>query len=239
MTAFFKRYFYLLCVLPDIGEFGSTPPLTKQGLLTVVTESEGPVDIVQVLLLSDDLLEREAVLTGERDPDAADPAVLSLQQVKGEQPLPHFLRPHQEDEEESSDDSVSGDPIWQYYFQYAFDRARSSRSPFLRAWVGFEVGMRNALARLRAEALDLDPDPYMVAQGLGDPEFPFEGILEGWRAASNPLEALEAQDRVRWNWVAEHEQWYSFNSNEVAAYTARIILLHRWRRINQGDENKP
>jgi hypothetical protein len=231
-----KRHFYVLCVLPGLGAFGRMPPVSTQELLSVVTESEGPVDIVRALLLSDDLLQREATLSGERDPDPADLAIFSLQQAKGEEPLPHFLKPLREDAGESSDHPISVDPIWQNYFQYASKVARSSRTPFLQSWVGFEVGLRNALARARAEALDLDPAPYVMAQGLGDPAPRFESIISDWTAASNPLESIELLDRVRWNWATEREGWYSFTNDEIAAYTAKIMILHRWRRINQGNE---
>jgi hypothetical protein len=186
---------------------------------------------VQALLLGDDLLQREAVLSGERQPDPADLAVFSLQQAKDEEPLPRFLKPEREDPGASSDNPIAVDPIWKNYFQYAIEIGRSAHSPFLQDWVRFEVGVRNALARLRAGALDLDPGPYMVAQELGHPEFPFESILADWTAAPNPLKALEALDRARWNWVTEREGWYSFRDDEVTAYTVKTILLHRWRRL--------
>jgi hypothetical protein len=231
-----KQHFYLLCVLPGIGEFGSVPPISRQELLRFVTESEGSVDVVQAMLLSDDLLQREAALSGEREPDLADLAILSLQQAKGEKSLPHFLIPDQEDEGESSDHPIAVDPIWQNYFQYAFEIARSCRSPFLLAWIGFEIGLRNALATARAEALDLDPGPYMVAQELGEPKFLFESILADWTAVPNPLEALEVLDRERWNWATERDGWYSFSNDEIFAYAYKIMILHRWRRIKEGNK---
>ena len=113
-----KRHFYLLCILPDLRDFGSVPPVNKQELLAVVTESAGPVDIVQALLLSEDLLQREAVLAGESEPDPTDLAFLSLPQVKAEEALPDFLKSEHRDQSESSGNPIAVDPIWKNYFQY-------------------------------------------------------------------------------------------------------------------------
>ena len=220
-----------MCGLPDLKPFGSVPPISKQALLAVVTESGGPADVVRVLLLSDDLLQREAVLAGEIEPDQADLAVLPLQEANNEQSLPPFLEPVQEDEPEDSEILIPVDRIWRRYFHHAAKIARMTHTRFLAAWVGFEVGLRNATAKARAEALELDPGHYMVAPELADPEIRFDTILADWIAAINPLTGLKVLDRARWDWLTEHERWYSFSDDEVAAYTAKLMLLHRWHKI--------
>ncbi len=219
-----------MCVLPDLKPFGSAPPINKQELLTVVTESGGPADVVRTLLLSDDLLQREAVFAGEVEPDHADLAVLSLQVAKDEQSLPLFLAPEQEDEPEASRILIAADRIWRRYFHHAAKIARMTHTHFLAAWVEFEVGLRNATAKARAEALELDSGHYMVAPELSDPEIRFDSILADWIAASNPLNGLKVLDRARWDWLTENDRWYSFSDDEVAAYTAKLMLLHRWHR---------
>lgn len=225
-----KQHFYLLCVLPDLKPFGSVPPISKQELLAVVTESGGPTDIVRTLLLSDDLLQREAVLTGEVEMDQADLVVLSLQETNDEQSLPIFLASSQEDESEDSGILIAADRIWRRYFHHVAKIAQITHTQFLVAWVKFEVGLRNATAKARAEALELDPAHYMVAPELADLQIRFDNILADWIAASNPLDELKVLDRARWAWLTEHERWYSFSDDEVAAYTAKLMLLHRWHR---------
>jgi hypothetical protein len=229
--SFAKRHFYLLCVLPDLKPFGSVPPINKQELLAVVTESGGPADVVRTLLLSDDLLQREALLAGEVELDHADLAVLSLQEANDEHSMPLFLEPAQEDEPKDNRIVIAADRIWRSYFHHAAQIARKTRTHFLAAWIGFEVGLRNATAEARAEALGLEPRPYMVAPELADPQIRFDNILTDWNAASNPLNGLEILDRARCDWLREHERWYSFSDDEVAAYTAKLMLLHRWHRI--------
>jgi len=229
-----KRYFYLLCALPGLGSFGSAPPIGKRDLLAVVTESDGPEEVIKALLLSDDLLLREAVIAGEIEPDQADFTVLSFQPAMDEQPLPPYLQAEPEDEPDTSGPPIATDRIWRRYFHHAAEVARRTRTRFLAEWVRFEVGLRNTLARARAGALGLDPEPYLVAPELAHPDAPLDPVPAEWTAASNPLEALEVLDRARWNWITEHEQWYGFSVDEVAAYTAKLMLLHRWRRMSEG-----
>lgn len=229
-----QRHFFLLCFLPGLDSFGDVPPGTKKDLISVVMEAGGPVEAVQTLLLSDDLLQREAVLAGETGVDQTDPAVLSLQQVKGEEPLPGYLWSGRVDEGASAGGLIEADRIWREYFYYAFRVAHATRTPFLQAWVGFEVGLRNAVAGARAAALKLDPEPYLVAPELGDPEFLRQNLVTDWIAAATPLEALEILDRARWSWITEHEARFSFSDDEVVAYAAKLLLLLRSSRISGG-----
>ena len=228
-----RRNYYLLCALADLKAFGSSPPVSKQELLGLVVETGGPSDLVEVLLLSDDLLQREAVLAGEIEPDQADVVALSLPQAKDEQPLPYFLLPEEGEEAEDAGGPIVGDVIWQRYFRYTARIARRARSRFLSAWVGYEVGLRNAMVVARAETLSLDPKPYLVAPELGNPDLPFDDAVTEWSAASNPLAALEVLDKVRWHWLIRQEPWYRFNDDEVAAYTAKLMILDRWHRISE------
>jgi len=96
-----------------------------------------------------------------------------------------------------------------------------------------EVGLRNALVEQRARILELDPGPYLVAPGLGDQGVSYEAVVQEWSAAANPLVGQKALDRYRWGWLIEHEGWYSFSDDEVAAYTAKLMLLSRWRRFSE------
>jgi len=220
----------------DLNAFGSPLPVGKQELLGLVVEAEGPVDMVKALLLSDDLLQREAVLAGEIRPAQADVAVLSLSQTTDEQLLPDFLMPEAGDEDKGAGRPIAVDLIWQRYFRYTASIARRARSRFLSAWVGYEVGLRNAMVAARAEVLSLDPQPYVVAPELGNPDRIIDEALSEWAAAPNPLAALEALDKVRWRWLGQQEPWYGFNDDEVAAYTAKLMILNRWHRISETDK---
>ena len=227
---FAPQHCYLLCVLPDLGLPGSIPPLNTKDLLALVTDNAGPANVVRTLLLSDDLLLREAVMAGEIDWDAARPAVLSRPQTHGEQSLPRFLAPARETNTDDPETEIAADRIWRRYFHHAATMAQITHSTFLKAWVGFEVGLRNTIVNPRAAALSRDPQPFMVMPALADPGISFDDIVDQWRTAPNPLRGHEVLERVRWDWLCKHEHWYQFSDDEVAAYTAKLMLLIRWHR---------
>ena len=118
---------YLLSALPGLGYLGSMPPMTVTRLLEQVVASEGDRDVLEALLLSDDLLQRQAYLSGETD--QVEPAVLTLAQLQGKESLPTLLDVPSEEDALSS----SGDILWESYFRYASSVADAQNSDFLRS----------------------------------------------------------------------------------------------------------
>ncbi len=227
-----QRYDYLLSALPGVEALGSVPPMSKQDLLERVRASNGPVDSVECLLLGDDLIQHSALLAGEIQPNQAELAVLDLSSEGAGAALPKGLV-WDSGEEGRASERVAVDGLWSRYFQYAQNLATRVGSPFVRSWVGFEVGMRNALCIARAHALELDPTSYLVAPHLAQTEADYATALTAWSAASDPLDALEILDKCRWDWLQEYGRWYSFGADEIEAYTVQLILLHRWRRMGR------
>ncbi len=225
-----RRYDYLLSALPGLDTFGANPPMSKQDLLDRLSEAEGPVQTVQVLLLMDDLVQREAILSGELPIDQAGFAILSDVDADNMPVLPTCLLTELGPDSQDSA-RLNVDAIWGAFFRYAWTTAQRSGSPFLKAWVKFEVGLRNALAAARAHALELDPLAYQVTPDLADSSADFSGALAAWSSALDPLSALEALDKARWEWMEENGKWYSFQAQELEAYAAKLVLLHRWRRL--------
>ena len=225
-----RRYDYLLSALPGLDTFGANPPISKQDLLDRLSEANGPVETVKVLLLMDDLVQREALISGELPADQVDFSVLSEVDADNMPVLPACLLPESGPEDQDSA-RLNVDALWGAFFTHAWATAKRSNSTFLKAWVKFEVGLRNALAGVRAHALELDPLAYQVTPELADPSADFSSILAAWSSALDPLSALEALDKARWEWMEDHGQWYSFHAQELEAYAAKLVLLHRWRRL--------
>jgi len=226
------RHEYLLSALPSLDLIGSIPPLSQADLLAQVIASKGPVRTVETLLLSDDLMQYQALLAEEIEQERIDLAILSLDKGESEAVLPDFLLPEETAETAGKENErLSVDGIWARYFRHAASVARCARSRFLKAWIGFEVGLRNALVTVRSRKLELDPAAYMVAPELADKNADYSHIVSAWSSASDPLTALEVLDRARWDWLEEHGGWYSFSACEVEVYAAKLVLLHHWRRI--------
>ncbi len=228
------RNFFLLTSLPAVGKLGDEPPLSPAGFLRHVRDAPKPRAEAEAVFLGDDLRQREALLAGEIDEPS--PAVLTTAQVRDEGPLPGFLSV-QPAEEGSAGAPLAVDAVWGAYFRRLAEMGR--RSAFLAAWVRHEVGLRNALAAARAAALGLDAERYLVEPDLADGQADFAAVLGEWSAAATPLAGLRVLDAARWRWLAEHDAWFSFADDELAAYATRLMLLHRWRTIAEARRDAP
>jgi hypothetical protein len=215
--------YYRISALPALGDLGAPPPMGLAALREHVLGSARPLALVDAILLGDDLLQREAFLAGEiRE---VEPAVLAAAQARNEEPLPNFLAT-----EEAA--ILASDAVWAAYFRHAAAVANRHASRFLAEWIAHEVALRNTLAAARAAALGLDPQDYLVASDLGGPDDDLRDLVREWSAAPDPLAGLRILDRARWAWLAEHDAWFSFADEELAAYAAKLVLVVRWHRLN-------
>ena len=225
-----QRYYFLLTVLPPLGELGVRPAIGLAELRRLAQEYASAGEVVDAILLQRDLLLREAALAGEMaEPKAL---VLSDEQVRGEQPLPAFLA--------GADDRrrrIPADAVWEAYYRHLLQVAGRRRCGFLRAWVGFEVALRNGLATERAKTLGLEPDPYLVAPELADPDAATNDVVVAWAAAPDPLAGLRVVDEARADWTMQMSQYFSFGLDEVAAYAQMLLLVARWHGI-AGENNQ-
>ncbi len=218
--------YFLITALPSPPELGGAGAMTAGELIEHVGESTGPRSLIEAIFLADDLLQRDAFLAGELDQPT--PAVLVGEQVRDEAPLPEYLAA---EVGESQSGRIATDSLWSAYYRYAAGIAARTHSAFLAAWIAHEVGLRNALVEARAKALSLEPGDYLVAIDLGDPHEDFAAVVSEWSAAGDPLAGLRVLDTARWRWLDEHDAWFSFADDELAAYAARLMLLNRWRRL--------
>lgn len=218
------RHFYIT-TLPALGELGSSPSMKLADLIEHVEENRRWCEQLEALVLLDDLLQREALLAGETE--EVEPAVLTLQQIRGETLLPEELEASADTDQATV---LEIDRLWERYFRYVHRVARSQDSRFLLQWVEFEVALRNALAAARARRLGLDEADYQVAADLGHCDEDLSPVLSEWEAVPTPLVGLRVVIRARWSWLERHEAWYSFSIDELFAYAARVMLLEQWRR---------
>ncbi len=223
--------YYLLTSLATLESLTDAPPMSNADLMEKASQSPGAEALVRTLLLSDDLLQRQALLAGEVEEASA--AILTREQLTDEEPLPEYLVA----EHESAPRRVASDAVWSAYFSHAMQVADECNCGFLADWVGFEVAMRNALTEARAKSLGLDPNEYFVQPQLGA-SINFAPTIAEWSAAPDPLSGLKVLDRARWDWLARNDRTYSFRDDEIAAYAAKLMLSHRWRRLALAAENR-
>ena len=104
--------------------------------------------------------------------------------------------------------------------------------PLLKRFWRWENGLRNELARQRAQTLnkevlvhrdDAGSDGTAVA-GLSD-------ALKVVMQSDSPLEADEGLDRLRWSYLDELEIGQFFNLQQMIIYYLRLQILHRRRML--------
>ncbi len=216
--------YFRLTALPVLDPPPADPPLSLEDFYRDVPAGR-PGRLARMILLSHDLLLREALRSGEIE--SASPVVLSQEQLRGDAPVPAELEPSSETPEAPA---FPQDALWSAYYRHAVALADAERSGFLREWVGWEVGLRNALAIARARALGMDPGRYAVALDLQQFEGEAEAAEASWSAATDPLTGLQALLMASWRWIDHREPWFTFEDDEFAAYAAKLVLLHRWHR---------
>jgi len=225
---------YYITALPSLGTLGTPPPIGLAELLEHVSEIRRVRRLVGTILLLDDLEQREAFLAGELK--QVEPAVLTIEQAKGESTLPDFLSPRKEEEETFT---IELDRLWASYFRFADRMGAEHGSDFLRRWVGFEVAFRNALAVARARKLGLEEAGYLVVPELGESDFDFSAAISEWESAKTPLAGLQVVIRTRWEWCDQNEAWFRFVDEEILVYALRIMLLSQWRRTSGEEKAAP
>ncbi|MBN1554927.1 MAG: DUF2764 family protein [Phycisphaerae bacterium] len=226
--------YYLLSFLSTPEALGAEPPILRGDFLHHLDahEQPRPRELAETIFLSDDLLQRDAVLAGEIDDP--EPVILTVDQLRDEEPLPDFLAGRTADAGADTN-TIAADVVWEAYFRHVAVVAGRLNSPFLRAWVGFEVALRNELAEARARALELEPTDYYVAQDLADAG-DLSATFNEWAAAANPLQAQRVLDQARLDWLNENDAYFTFGDDELAAYAAKLILAIRWHRLARAME---
>ena len=225
------RYYYLISSLPALPGLGEKVLLGPAELREQVAGEAALAPLIDLVLLEDDLFLRQSVLAGEQG--EAVPAVLSPEQVSGEQPLPFFLQA-----DEPGEGPLGEDPVWEAYFRHVDQQGRRMGSAFLQAWAAFEVGLRNRLVQVRAKALHLSADAYLVAPELGRRQEGAEEVIERWQGAENPLAAQRALDQGRMGWLLQRGGWFTFSADEAVAYARGLALAVRWERLAAAERRR-
>ncbi len=226
------NYFYITA-LPNLGDLGEKPGIKPAEMLAFLSDRPVLKSTASVIFLQDDLLQREAFLAGEEK--VVEPAVLTMGQVQNQAPLPAELV---EVSTQEPSRSIFADITWELYFRFAVRVASEAGSEFLARWVRYEVGLRNAMVVERSKRLGLDPSRYLVAKELGEEGVDFRTVIGEWSSAETPLAGHRVLTLARWRWLGENEGWFSFENDELAAYAAKLILLHQWRRLIEADSGE-
>lgn len=105
----------------------------------------------------------------------------------------------------------------------------------LKDWMGFEIALRNELARIRSKNKKIDPEKFVHL-----PDFPQAHIsVIALSAHRHNLYALEAQkilDQERWNYLDQLSFGHYFDFEALLIYTLKLKILERWEKIVSADK---
>jgi hypothetical protein len=105
--------------------------------------------------------------------------------------------------------------------------------PFSRAWRDRETELRNAVARLRARPLQINPEPWLRPHA-GARVYIQTGVAEAFQAA-DPLQRERALDRLRWRILEDLAGLEPFSLEAVFSYALRLRLLWRWAGYQEAE----
>jgi len=111
-------------------------------------------------------------------------------------------------------------------------------TPVHREWQHIDAGLRNELARLRAGALDMDPQSYVKRDRDGRDWSELWQVAETALSAFNqdsPLRAEELLSAFRWSVLEQLEVGHFFDIERICLYYLKLQLLWRKDRFDREE----
>lgn len=226
------KYYRLVTALPQLPDgFGPLAVPLPEIVTEVLDEVDGSdAELVRALLWFIDTANAENILLGRSHFDPR--GTCTREQWETRQDLPSFL-----DEilrsEESLQPAQQVARLWNAYFSQLAAIAEKHQNSFLSQFVEVETGLRNAVARLRAEQMSIDPDLAMVAGGEG--ALQYQALALRAAESADPEARERVLDRERLAIYQEIEGIDPFSIDAVLAYIACALVLDSWRAAEETD----
>jgi Protein of unknown function (DUF2764) len=230
------KYYRLMTSLPTIPE--EVVPLSVS-LSEVVTQILDEVSgshrsLVQALLWKVDAANGEAILLKK---DVFYPGgTLSKEDFETMLNLPPFLDDLFRSGDALAQPTMVVQAVWENYYNALFSLADTVSNKFLKSFAQFEVGIRNAIAKKRAEKMGLDVDTVQVLGGSD--AILYSQIVLKATEADDPQSREMILDRERLALYQELEGIDPFGVDALLAYLAGAILLDSWRVEKVVDPEK-
>ncbi len=232
------KYYRLLSMVPALPQGPDAPPIPLESLVELFMDdlSERDRGLALVLLGYLDCRNVEALLQGH---DAFDErAPLTREQLVEREDLPEYLSDFLEAHDAGSiTDEYPFDALWRTWFENLVQTAESSRSTFLREWATYEINLRDALVRMRAEALGLKAEMRSSGVAAGEGES-HAALVSTLNEASNPMERERLLDAARLDKLESISGSDPFSTDAALATLAALLILDRWDVGKTADVSK-
>jgi hypothetical protein len=104
----------------------------------------------------------------------------------------------------------------------------------LKAWIAFEVGLRNELVKIRASRRKIEPAGYLRGGGSDDTAL-YHIAMNSHRILSL-IESEKFLDQARWNRLDELAFSHYFDLDALIVYGLKLHILWRWEKIAGGNK---
>lgn len=232
------KYYRLLSMLPALPETPEVPPVSLGQLVELLFEDLDEPDkaLAMSLLGHLDCQNVEARLQGYEVFD--DRAVLTREALDERNELPEYLQDFLEAHDSgASSDEYPFDGLWKSFYTALVEVAESTGSDFLKDWASYEITLRDALAKSRAESLGEKPELRSAGVAVETAES-HAPLLAAMAEAANPMEAERLIDTARLAKIDSISGIDPFSTDAALAYLAATLILDRWDVGKEADVAK-
>lgn len=225
------RYYFLVSCLPPMPlALGEKVPMSFEDISNLIFRNIEPVDepLVRCCLQAIDTANIEYYLQGQ---DVFLPGgSLTREEIETKKHLPSFMKIFIEEKEKGVRRGYSYDSLWEKYYAYAYSLAEELNCRFLIDYLSWEVGLRNALAEIRARASGREAEDYQIKVRAGGHDF--SGVISQLKMQQNPLKAEQFLDEERLRRIYHCEGADPFSRDVVLARLENARIYSRWEKLH-------
>jgi hypothetical protein len=231
------KYYRLLTALPALPDSPGRSQITLEEVISMFQQDLVEEDwvLAEAVLRWLDCENYEAKITGRQIFDER--ARLKRESLDDRRELPDFIVDFAEALESGSlGGSYPPDELWRAYHRNLTEAAKIHHCPTLGEWASWEGGLRNALARIRAQAMGADLEGRLFEDA--EDESLYSELVVWAGEAADPLERERILDQARLNKLTELAGASPFSREAALCYLTAILVLDRWYLPKDVDAEK-
>jgi hypothetical protein len=113
---------------------------------------------------------------------------------------------------------------------------KSVNQETLRAWIAFEIGLRNELVKIRSSRKKVEPGRYLRNNGSDNTEL-YHIAMNSHRILSL-VESEKFLDQARWRRLEELCFGHYFDLDALIVYALKLQILWRWENVARADKQE-
>lgn len=221
------KYYRLLTALPALPDAPGRSQISLEEVIPMFQQdlTEGDWVLAEAVLRWLDCENYEAKIAGRQVFDER--ARLKRESLDDRRELPDFMVDFAEALESGSlGGSYPPDELWRAYHRHLTEISKIHHCSMLGEWAAWDGGLRNALARMRAQALGADLEGRLFEDA--EEESLYSELVSWAGEAGDPLERERILDQARLNKLIELAGASPFSREAALCYLLSVLVLDRW-----------